>query len=128
MLDERGGPNIGPFFCGGLATLKNDHSQLVYSGQYKAFRQISPFMKKGAVIYSATVDGNEEKMYSFPNMNIPIYACIVENADGSRVLISANANEEKCQMQYFYEGEWWYFEMMPNSISTVVFEKMCDLE
>ncbi len=37
LLDEVGGPNIGPFFCGGLATLNSQTGELTYSGQYRAF-------------------------------------------------------------------------------------------
>ncbi|MBE6703069.1 MAG: hypothetical protein E7585_06635, partial [Ruminococcaceae bacterium] len=35
MLDETGGPNVGPFFCGGLITRDYTTGALSYSGQYK---------------------------------------------------------------------------------------------
>lgn len=36
MLDEAGGPNVGPFPCGGLVTRNSCDNTLSYSGQYKA--------------------------------------------------------------------------------------------
>ncbi len=45
LLDETGGPNIGPYFCGGLVTLNSISGELSYSGQYHAFRHLSHFFK-----------------------------------------------------------------------------------
>ena len=43
MLDETGGPNVGPFLgiCGGLITRDSRNGELTYSGQYKAFSHIT---------------------------------------------------------------------------------------
>ena len=122
LLDENGGPNVGPFFCGGLATLHSQTGELTYSGQYKAFKHFSKFIKRGAKIYPAKADNCDMHMYCYPNHMIPIEGTVVQNLDGSHVLELTNANESKVQAQYFYDGKWWYIELMPNTSATIVFE------
>ena len=46
-----------------------------------------------------------------------------ENPDGTFVLIITNPNTSKQQLQYQRDGQWWYIEALPNSVSTIVFEK-----
>ena len=123
LLDETGGPNIGPFFCGGLATYDSQTKELRYSGQYQAFRHFSGFIKKNAKIYPAAAQVQGMKMFCFPANFIPVEVCVAENEDGQRVLQVINANSEKAQLQYSYQGKRWYVEALPNSLSTVVFEK-----
>ena len=122
LLDENGGPNIGPFFCGGLATLNSQTGDLTYSGQYKAFRHFSGFIKPGASIYSVNVDNCEMNMFAFPKSMITVEGTAAQNKDGSHVLQLANANSSKVQTQYFYDEKWWYIELMPNTAATIVFE------
>lgn len=122
MLDENGGPNIGPFFCGGLATLNSQTGELTYSGQYKAFRHFSKFIKPGASIYPVRVDNCNMTMFEFPQNMIAVEGTAAQNKDGSHVLQLANANQSKVQAQYYYNEKWWYIELMPNTVATVVFE------
>lgn len=122
MLDEVGGPNIGPFFCGGLATRNSITGQLCYSGQYRAFGHYSKYIKKGAKIFDATTSRKGNVMFSFPNMPMPVEVCAASNPDGTFVLIVTNPNRDKCQLQYYKSGQWWYIEALPNSVSTVLFE------
>ncbi|MGN1093132.1 MAG: hypothetical protein ACI4RS_05740, partial [Monoglobaceae bacterium] len=122
LLDENGGPNVGPFFCGGLATLNSQTGDLTYSGQYKAFRHFSKFIKPGASIYPVKVDNYEVSMAAFPKSMIAVEGTAAKNKDGSHVLQLANANSSKIQTQYFYGGKWWYIELMPNTSATIVFE------
>lgn len=122
MLDENGGPNIGPFFCGGLATLNSQTGELTYSGQYKAFKHFSKFIKPGASIYPVTVDNYNLSMSAFPKTMVVIEGTAAQNKDGSHVLQLANANSSKVQAQYYYDGKWWYIELMPNTTATVVFK------
>ena len=53
---------------------------------------------------------------------IAVEGTAAKNKDGSHVLQLANANSSKVQMQYFYDGKWWYIELMPNTAATIVFE------
>ncbi|MBQ7935249.1 MAG: hypothetical protein IJ333_02730 [Clostridia bacterium] len=123
MLDETGGPNIGPFFCGGLVTRNTMDGTLSYSGQYKAFQQISHFVCTGAKVYPVQVIFDAPMIHQYPKVGEPIEAVMAENPDGTRVLLLANHNDTKRQAQIFLDGQWWYMELLPDSVSTVVFEK-----
>lgn len=122
LLDETGGPNIGPFSCGGLATYNSQTEEISYSGQYRALRHFSGFIKKNAEIYPAKAEIQGMNISMFPANCINVEVCAVKNDDGSFVLQIANANSYKAQLQYFYMGKQWYIEALPNSLSTVVFE------
>lgn len=122
LLDEMGGPNIGPFFCGGLATYNTQTEELSYSGQYRAFRHFSGFIKKNAKIYPAHAEVQGMPIGAFPRNFIPVEVCAAENEDGSFVLQIINANSDKAQLKYYYKGKTWYIESLPNSLATVVFE------
>lgn len=121
LLDEDGGPNIGPFGCGGLATLNSQSSELSYSGQYHAFKHFSKFIKRGAKIYSAKLSEDFTWLTSFPKTHTPIDVVVADNPDESRVVVLVNSNDTKHQTQYFYDNKWWYIELMPQSVTTVVF-------
>ena len=122
LLDENGGPNIGPFFCGGLATLNSQTNELTYSGQYCAFKHFSRFIAVGAVIYPSRIEFCESSMFGFPEHDIEVECCAAENPDGSFILEITNPNSSKAQLQYFKDNRWWYIEALPNSVSTIVFE------
>lgn len=126
LLDEDGGPNVGPFPCGGLATLNSQTNELTYSGQYHAFKHFSKFIKRGAKIYPAKLseDFSCNSGYNYPStLKIPVDVVCADNLDGSRVIVLVNSNMSKHQAQYTYGGKIWYIELMPNSVTTVVFEK-----
>lgn len=122
MLDEVGGPNIGPFFCGGLVTRDRVEGVLKYSGQYKALEHFSKFLKNGAAIYPVSFKGSTSNMLSFPNVGQPIEGCMWKNTDGTMVMVLANQNKAKRQVQYKLGDTWWYIELLPDSVSTIVFK------
>lgn len=123
MLDETGGPNIGPFFCGGLVTRDRTDGILKYSGQYKALKHFSPLFKKGALVFPVNFSNNNPSMFGYPNIGQPVEGCMWENTDGTKVLVLTNANKTKRQVQINVDGIWWYIELLPDCASTVVFEK-----
>ncbi len=82
MLDERGEPNIGPFSCGGLVTLRGGR-ELEYSGQYWALRHLSQHVKRGAVRLGSHSDASE------------LSHVAMENRDGSSVLMLTNTGDER---------------------------------
>ena len=61
-------------------------------------------------------------MSGFPRNSIDVEVCAAENENGNFVLQVINANSSKAQLQYFYQGKWWYIESLPNSLSTIVFD------
>ena len=82
MLDQQGKPNIGPFQCGGMVTLKEDGT-LIYSGQYWALRHFSQHVQRGAVRIASQSEASELKHVAFRNL------------DGSHVVILTNTGEER---------------------------------
>lgn len=123
-LDQFGGPNVGPFFCGGLVTRNSQTNELTYSGQYRAFSHISSFMKKNAVVYRIEQETALLEMFSFSkDKKIPLQISCAENEDGTVCYFIVNANEHKEQMQIFENGQWYYVELLPDTLSTVFFDK-----
>ena len=123
MLNEIGGPNIGPFFCGGLATRNSVTGELSYSGQYAAFSHIAPYINKNSKIYP--IGENEyfgRDMFRYPAPKTPICGIAVDNSDGKTVLLLINPDADKRQTQININGQWWYIELMPDTVSTVIIE------
>lgn len=119
MLNENGGPNIGPFACAGLITRNNDTGELSYSGQYKALSHICKYINKESKIYPISVDkGYDMPMYAYPEQNMKIEGFCVQNGE-EKVLVLINPNDTKRQAQIYVNDTWWYFELTPDSISTV---------
>ena len=124
MLDTQGGPNVGPFFCGGLVTRDPETEELAYSGQYRALRHFALGMKQGSVIYPLEQESSGLAMFSFPSpMPLPVQTACVGNTDGSVTYFLVNAGAEKAQIQIFEGGKCYYLELLPDTLSTVVFEK-----
>lgn len=121
MLDETGGPNIGPFFCGGLVTLDRVEKCLKYSGQYKALKHFAPFITPKSKIYTVAID-KVENMSNYPNLGSDV-AGVMWETEEIKYLGLANPNKEKRQVQINVDGAWWYIELLPNTISTIKFEK-----
>ncbi len=122
MLDETGGPNIGPFFCGGLITRDRVDKTLKYSGQYKAFKHFTNLINPNTKIFDLKFANNQPCIFNYPNLGQQLEGTLFED-DKKAVLALVNPNKTKRQVQYCYGNEWWYIELLPNSVSTVVFEK-----
>lgn len=122
MLDETGGPNVGPFFCGGLVTLNRQSKSLSYSGQYKALRHFS-HITPDSRIYPLTFKRSKPTMSSFDRKgSLYTEGCLVEQPNGNTELILVNPSVNKEQLQYRHNGKVCYIEMLPNTSATVVFE------
>ena len=122
MLDEIGGPNIGPFFCGGLVTRHSVTGGLSFSGQYKALRHIAPYMTPDADVYPLiTNQPGRGMMSAFPKTKEPIEGFMIDRKGGEPVFVLINYNRDKTQAQLEAKGKLWYLELMPESISTIVF-------
>lgn len=124
LLDEDGGPNVGPFSCGGLVTLHSQTGELSYSGQYHALKHFSKFIRRGAQTHKAKLSDDFSGAFAYPSsMTTPVDVVAADNIDGSHVVVLVNSANYKRQAQYHYGDQWWYVEMMPNSVSTLYFEK-----
>lgn len=122
MLDETGGPNVGPFFCGGLATRNRATGELSYSGQYKAFKHVANYVREDSVIRPVVFQKQNSSMSNYYGDGKALTGSEIENADGSKTLLLVNPNTYKAQVQYLCNGTWWYIELMPETVSTVCFE------
>jgi len=82
LLDEKGGPNIGPFTCGGMVMLNSKTRELTRSGQYWAFAHYSKAVQRGArvIASSAAQPGIEHVAFA--------------NPDGSYVLVLTNVGDD----------------------------------
>ncbi|HJA93932.1 MAG TPA: hypothetical protein H9717_12620 [Candidatus Eisenbergiella merdipullorum] len=121
MLNECGGPNIGPFFCGGLVTRNRVADTLEYSGQYKAYQHIAPYVTPESEIYSVRPDGYYGgNMFQYPRLGRGVEGFMADNGEAGRALVLINPNEGKVQSQFRLDGRWWYAELLPESISTIL--------
>ena len=123
MLDEMGGPNVGPFFCGGLVTRNSVTGELTFSGQHSALRHFAPYVAKNAAIYPVNVSEMGNDISRYPKVNTPLQATAAKDPNGQLVFMLANPYEDKRQVQFCVKGQWYYVELMPDSLSTVVVEE-----
>lgn len=107
MLDPNGKPNIGPFSCGGLVTVKPD-STLSYSGQYWALRHFSQHVRRGAVRVASHTDATDLLQLAFQNPDGSIVV-VVTNTGWSRSL--RVGGEKKSSVVSFAE----------DSVTTLIF-------
>lgn len=119
MLNEMGGPNIGPFLCGGLITRHTESGALSYSGQYVAFSHIAPYITPESVIRPLNVTETFGQCYSsYPKeTRLPLGITI----DGKTAVIT-NPNDTKMQLRFPLGGTQWYAELQPESINTFILE------
>ena len=123
MLNEMGGPNVGPFSCGGLVTRDVVSGELSYSGQYKAFAHISKYIHLNSKLFPINVGEEYDlPMNNYPKENRGIEGFLIDNSDGKYILVTINPNNEKRQIQFEIDGQLWYAELTPESISTIVIE------
>ena len=125
MLDELGGPNIGRYLgtCGGFITRDNRNGELWFSGQYKAFSHIVPYLTKESKIYPVYHDGAFEfEMTRFPKCDYKVDGIVIDNGDGKLVAVLVNPGQTRIQTQIKLKGQYWYIEIQANSLSTVIVE------
>lgn len=122
MLNEMGGPNVGPFLCGGLVTQNTADGELSYSGQYKAFEHIAKYINKKSKIYPVAVGEEYDlPMAVYPKANMAIEGFYINN-DEKNIMVLINPNPDKRQIQFELCNKWWYAELTPESISTIIIE------
>ena len=125
MLDELGGPNVGPFLgiCGGLVTRNSQSGEFSYSGQYKAFSHFAPYITPTSEIFP--IDEGDFFGYEvgkYPRHEEEIEGFCIDNHDGKLIAVLINPNSTGAQAQLELGGAAWYLELQPDSISTVIIE------
>lgn len=61
-------------------------------------------------------------MSAFPDVGMPMTSFAAENPDGSRVLVVVNPNDTKRQVYCRVDGQIFCIELLPDSVSTIVFK------
>ena len=51
-----------------------------------------------------------------------IFRDVIENEDGKKIAVLVNINDHRLQTQLEVDGKLWLFEMLENSIYTIIFE------
>lgn len=105
MLDSHGKPNLGPYTCGGLVTLREDGS-ILKSGQCHALRHFSQHLQR---------DGRRVDSWSdAPGLR----HLAVLNPDGGFALVITNPGESK-DLRIVHAGQQVSFSLPRNAIATV---------
>ena len=122
-LDEYGNPNIGPFRCAGLVTVKTDTCEVTRSGQYYALSHFSHFVQRGAKYVASSCSGVP---YAYTGSDPKLFHAAFRNPDGS--LVVTLTNPDKC-VDITLEGcgKNYRVALPDDSMVTMVFEKE-DLE
>lgn len=82
-LDEQGKPNIGPFSCGGVATVHSGTHEVIRSGQYRAFAHFSRHIRRNAVVLGSQGGGPGINHVAAANPDSS-YAMVLTNTSNSQ--------------------------------------------
>lgn len=121
LLDETGGPNIGPFLCGGLLTRDQRSGALSESGQYRAFAHVAPYLLPGSQVRRlASSEAWEGAMFRYPAHSPRVEGFLIEREGAPKVAVLINACDEKRQVNLRLGEQSVYVELPPDSVSTVI--------
>lgn len=119
-LDPEGFPNTSEgLYCEGLVSVDRRTGAWTPSDQYRVFRHIGPFVKRGASILKTgfTTDGY------YPN-SAALRAMAFRNPDGSDVIVvgaslqSDGARHRRCQFQFKKNGRYHVLSVPVDSVMT----------
>lgn len=127
-LDEEGQPNVSCGFpCAGFVEIHSETRAVTPSSQYKAFRHVSPFVKRGAKILDApvacgpAVSAVSLKYHPLERLAVTSF----RNPDGSDVVfIAYDLPDEpfgRMQLQIKRNGLYLPVQVFANALTTVVF-------
>ena len=122
MLNELGGPNIGPYIglCGGFVTRNTRTGDLSYSGQYKAFSHIVPLVTPASKLYYVCSDESfGPRMAQYPVNDKKIEGLLIDTPNAKKTVFLVNPNEYCAQVQIEVDGTLWYIELRADSVATV---------
>jgi glucosylceramidase len=125
ILDELGGPNVGPHLgiCGGFVTKDSRNGTVSYSGQYRAFSHIAPYVNESSKIYSIGVsDAFNMCISKYPTYDCPIEGVLIDNGDGKKIAVIVNPNNKGFQTQIEINQKLWYVELHADCITTLIIE------
>jgi glucosylceramidase len=106
VLNEKGGPNLGPFSCGGVVTVNSKTQELTRSGLYWALAHYAKNVRRGARVIATTAPRSAVEHVAFMN------------PDGSFVLVLANQGAER-EVNCSFQAKSTTFTMPQNSVVTL---------
>jgi glucosylceramidase len=90
-LDEKGGPNIGPFSCGGVITVESGTHKVTRSGQYWALAHYAKHVRRGARVFETNGVGEDPAQAGASGVSHAGF----RNPDGSYVVVLTNSGPER---------------------------------
>ena len=116
-LDELGTPMTGPHLCGGFVVVDSETHDVTYSSQYRLFRHIGPFVKRGAHVMevSGSRDGTHLILFRNPDGEfVLVVACdgtLVRGSQRRTLVVKYKGRYKQLPLP---GGQW--------SVSTLVFK------
>ena len=116
-LDELGTPATGAHLCGGFTVVDSTTHEVSYSPQYRLFRHIGPFVKRGARVMDVAGSRDGTRLLLFRNPGgeyVLVVACdgsLVRNIQRRRLVVKYRGRYKSLPMP---GGQW--------SVSTLVFK------
>ena len=106
-LDEQGKPNIGPFPCGGVVTVRSGSHEVSRSGQYAAFAHYSRHIRRDAVVIGSRGDV------------LGVDHVAVANPDGSYALVLTNTGSSSQTVELRFGKVATPVNLAPDSVATL---------
>ena len=116
-LDELGTPATGAHLCGGFVVVDSDTHDVMYSPQYRLFRHIGPFVRRGARVMEVSGSRDGTRLILFRNPDgeyVLVVACdgsLVRRIQRRRIVVKYRGLYKSLPMP---GGQW--------SVSTLVFK------
>ena len=119
LLDETGGPNLGPFSCAGLLTIDSQTGALTKSGQYRAFAHFGRFFQRGSVRMETRSHGG---LYDHSGRDTSLYHTAFCNPDGTLAAMLTNPGARQ-DVELCIGGGAARMILPENSLTTIVLDK-----
>ncbi len=119
LLDEEGQPNTSQGFpCAGLLEIDSRTGELYESGQFRLFRHVGPFVKRGARVLAAPLVKGSTGQTDIDG----IVSAAFRNPDGSQVVVIAYRGDRfaRKQIQVRAGGFYYPLQILGNSVTTLV--------
>ena len=116
-LDELGTPATGAHLCGGFVVVDSETQEVKHSSQYRLFRHIGPFVKRGARVMEVSGSRDGTRLILFRNPGgeyVLVVACdgtLVRHTQRRRLVIKHRGKYKTLPLP---GGQW--------SVSTLVFK------
>ena len=123
-LDEDGQPNVTRGFpCAGLVEVHSETGEVTESEQFRFFRHISPFVKRGAKVLDAPITEGPAVLAKRPKGFDTLVHTAFRNPDGSSVVVFVCRDDDafgRFQVQLKFRNLYLPVQVFSGSVTTVV--------